>query len=64
MVSNGRKYIIDISSVKKFEKICIFHETEIDFRKNSAVIQISNSGKLTKIIKNIKNAPNFLAELK
>ena len=64
MVSNGRKYIIDISSVKKFEKICIFHEIEINFRKNSAVIQISNSGKLTKIIKNIKNAPNFLAELK
>ena len=56
MVSNGRKYIIDISSAKKFAKIWVFHGIKIDSRKNSAVIQTSNSGKLTKIIKNMKNA--------
>ena len=56
MVSNGRRYILDISSVKKFEKIWKFHENQIDFIKNSAVIQASNSGKGTKVIKNIKNA--------
>ena len=55
MVSNGRKYILDISSAKKFEKIWKFHEIEIDFIENCAVIRASNSGKLTKIIKNIEN---------
>ena len=44
MVSNGRKYILDISSLKKFEKIWKFHEIEIDFIKNCALIQASNSG--------------------
>ena len=44
MVSNGRKYILDISSLIKFEKIWKFHEIEIDFIKNCALIQASNSG--------------------
>ena len=60
MVSNGWKYITDIISVKEFEKIWIIYEIRIDFRKNSAVIQTSNSGKLTKIIKNIKKAQRIL----
>ena len=44
-VSNGKKFMIDFSSVKKFEKIWIFHVVTIDLRQNSAVMQTSNSGK-------------------
>ena len=58
-VSNGRKYIIDFSSVKKFEKIWIFHEVTIDLRQNSAVMQTLNSGKLIKILINMKNGQKF-----
>ena len=54
-VSNSRKFIIDFSSVKKFEKFWIFEEVTIDLRKNSAVMQTSNSGKLIKIFINVKN---------
>ena len=56
MVSNGWKYNTDTIFVKEFEKIWIFYEIRIDFRKNSAVIQTSNSEKLTKIIKNVEFA--------
>ena len=42
-VSNGKKFMIDFSSVKKIEKIWIFHEVTIDLRQNSAVMQTSNS---------------------
>ena len=59
MVSNSRKYIIDFSSVKKFEKIWIFQEVKIDLRKNSAVMQTSDSGKLVKIFINVKNGQKF-----
>ena len=58
-VSNGRQYIIDFSSVKKFQKIWIFQEVTIDLRKNSAVMQTSNSGKLIKIFINIQNGQRF-----
>ena len=48
-VSNGRQYIIDFNSVKKFEKIWIFQEVTLDLRKKSAVMQTPNSGKWLKI---------------
>ena len=54
-VSNGKKFMIDFSSVQKFEIIWIFHEVTIDLRKNSAVMQTSNSGKLIKNFINVKN---------
>ena len=56
---NGRKCIIDFSSVNKFEKIWIFQEIKVDLRKNSAVMQTLNSGKLIKIFLNVKNAQKF-----
>ena len=58
-VSNGRKYVKDFSSVKKIEKIWIFQEVTIDLRKNFAVMQTSNSGKLIKIFINVKNGRKF-----
>ena len=58
-VSNSRKFIIDFSSVKKFEKFWIFEEVTIDLRKNSAVMQTSNSKKLIKIFINVKNGQKF-----
>ena len=58
-VWNGKKYIIDFSFVKKLEKIWIFQEVAIDLRKNSAVMQTSNSRKLIKIFINVKNGQKF-----
>ena len=59
MVSNGRKYIIDFSFIKKIEKIWIFMKVRIGLRKNFAVMQTSNSGKLIKIFINVKNSQKF-----
>ena len=64
MVSNGRKSFIDFSSVKKFEKIWIFIEVKIGLRKNSAVMQTSNSGKSNKIFINVKKWSKHLPKLK